>query len=281
MTTGSELVRTAGAQVAEVTAGRRRFADLPDEIKDLTRHVLVPSKTATDAEVEWCLAFAEQRGLSPLNGQIYFMPAQVKDKETGRYREGLVPVTGIAGWRLLAERSGKYEGSSNPQWLRRDGTWVDVWIGTNEEPHPLAARVEVYRVGYRVPVCVPVKWSEFAQTTNDGGLRKTWKEKPSYMLGKCAEVASLRKAFPEELADFRDEDDPVTVEVGEVIDVDGSEASAPEGERGGGGSGEPGAAASADPLGDAADQALDQRRRREPDDDPPPEPPLPGQEQLV
>lgn len=273
---GNELAVAAGNRPAAVAGPR--FAAMPPETRDLIRRVLVPAG-ASDDEVEFALEYARARGLNPMSGQVYFVRYRTKDAND-RWTDALTPVTGVAGWRTIADRTGLYEGSGAPEWLDHSGKWVDVWIAPDaDRAAPLACRVEVYRRGFRVPVVQPVRFAEFAQRKRDGTLRQLWAEKPSYMLAIRAEVASLRKAFPDEFAnagEFLDPDaidsdadvidvptlppevdSPRGLEPGETVDVDTGEVHAGSSEEA-----PPASQDGEDPIADAAERALAERRER-------------------
>jgi phage recombination protein Bet len=104
----------------------------------------------------------------------------------------------IDGFRVIAERTGEYEGQTSPQWCGEDGAWRDVWTG---QQAPAAARVGVYRKGHREATFGVALFSEFCQLTRDKKPSGQWGTMPSVMLLKCAESQALRKAFPNDLSD--------------------------------------------------------------------------------
>src|SRR5690606_1805557 len=80
------------------------------------------------------LAHCRRTGLDPIARQIYAI-----------YRGGKWGIQiSIDGARLVAERTGQYEGQTSVQWTDDGVTWVDVWL---KESPPRAARVGVYRRG--------------------------------------------------------------------------------------------------------------------------------------
>lgn len=176
------------------------------------------AKNCTIAEVGLFAQYCRKTGLDPFSRQIYAIK---------RGTQMTIQVS-IDGLRTLAERSGTYEGQTEPQYLDSAGQWHDVWLpgkmpgvdwlgGEDGEngplTYPLAARVGVYRKGFRAPIYGMAKWEAYAQVNEEwegesGNRRKTgrlvlgdmWRKMPELMLAKCAEALALRKACPTDMS---------------------------------------------------------------------------------
>lgn len=168
---------------------------------DMTREQVQLIKTAvitggarpvTDNELALFLTVCARRGLDPFSGQVYGIMRSTREK-SGQWVEKLVIQVGIDGYRLLAEKTGKYEGLAGPFWCGADGQWVDVWL--SDKP-PAAAKVGVYRAGCRDPFWGVCTYREYVQT-RDGKPVGKWADMPANQLAKCCEAAAIRKAFPQ------------------------------------------------------------------------------------
>lgn len=143
---------------------------------------------ATDKELGEFLAQADAAGLDPLKRHCY---GQLRRSQGGRVLSFL---GSIDGFRHVAERSGQYEGQEGPQWCGPDGAWRDVWL---EKAPPSAARVGVWRSGFRAPCWAVARWDAYAQTKYASNEpTDMWAKFADLMLAKCAEALALRKAFP-------------------------------------------------------------------------------------
>lgn len=132
--------------------------------------------------VEAFLAHCQRTGLDPIARQIYAI------ERGGKWGIQM----SIDGARLVAQRSGEYEGQTPVQWTADGVTWVDVWLDDSNAPK--AARVGVYRKSFREPVVAVATFKAYSA----GG--PMWTKMPALMLGKCAEALALRKAFPQDLS---------------------------------------------------------------------------------
>lgn len=103
----------------------------------------------------------------------------------------------IDGFRVIADRTGKYAGQLGPFWCDEDGEWRDVWL---KRTPPVAAKIGVLRHDFKEAVWGVAKFDSYCQRNKDGSLGSMWAKMPDLMIAKTAEAQALRKAFPQDLS---------------------------------------------------------------------------------
>tara|TARA_R100000458_G_scaffold39271_1_gene36773 strand:+ start:3972 stop:4766 length:795 start_codon:yes stop_codon:yes gene_type:complete len=128
-----------------------------------------------DDQLEVFLLASKRYGLNPIANQIY---PQLRGNN-------MTITTGIDGYRLIADRTGKYAGNDDPVF--------------DDEDKPRKATVTVYKMvgNERCAFSATARWDQYFPGEKQGFM---WKKMPHLMLGKCAEALAIRKAFPAELS---------------------------------------------------------------------------------
>src|SRR5665213_1853399 len=147
-------------------------------------------KNSTNEEFELFVHACNRTKLDPFMKQIHAIRRKTNGVET------MTIQTGIDGYRLIAERTGKYSPGREPVFqydnegriicatsfvkkMTEDGTWHEVGA---------TAFMSEYAVSYR----------DFK--TGQQVLSAFWLKMGHTMLAKCAEALALRKAFPADLS---------------------------------------------------------------------------------
>lgn len=146
--------------------------------------------------VEMFIAQSQRTRLDPGNREIYCI------ERGGKWGVQI----SIDGFRLIAERTGTYEGQTTPEFSADGERWTTAWAADGP---PAFARVGVYRKGWREPLVAVARYSAYVPMNDEWeGGRKTgrkvpspmWAKMPDVMLAKVAEMLALRKAFPNDLS---------------------------------------------------------------------------------
>lgn len=151
------------------------------------------AKDCSDAELALFGEVCDRTGLNPFLKQIYAISRN--DKESGGKKMSIQ--TGIDGFRLIAERTGVYAGSDEA--LFDEGLNLYEHL-KSDRGAPKTAKVTVWKMvqGQRCPFTAVAAWDEYVQTNRYGSPNSMWSKMPHNQLGKVAEAAALRKAFPAE-----------------------------------------------------------------------------------
>lgn len=205
-------IATATTTTLAITDDQTEFT--PAQIAGL-KQLGIDDATTGDQQVFFHTA--KRLGLDPFQKQIYMIGRKTKvggyNGEPERWETKYTIQVGIDGFRVTGHRVAKREGLGRPvahrQFCGPDGEWRDVLV---EDGPPVAAKCVITCGGDVVGEAV-VKFAEYVQTTRNGNPTQMWGDKPATMLGKCAEAAAWRSAFPQ---DFSQVYEPA--EFHEVID---------------------------------------------------------------
>lgn len=176
---------------------------------DLIRRTV--AKDTTNDEFNMFVEVCKNMRLDPFRKQLYCI---VYSKDNPNKRK-VAFITGIDGFRAVAERNGNYRPDNEPTHFETDNEAKDP------DTNPLgliSATVKGFKQdksGEWFPVVATAYWEEFAplsevwewddvarkkQPTGKFKLDGNWGRMGRVMLAKCAEAQMLRKGWPEDLS---------------------------------------------------------------------------------
>ena len=152
---------------------------------DLLRETIC--KGCTPQDFKLFLMVCQRTKLDPFAKQIYAVPRW----DSKLNRNSMTIQTSIDGFRLVADRTGKYVPGRATEY---------VHDGNNKLISATAYVKKQTNDGTWHEISYTAFFEEYCQKTKDGSPTKFWKDMPRVMLAKVAEAACLRKGFPMELS---------------------------------------------------------------------------------
>ena len=116
--------------------------------------------------------------------------------------------TGIDGYRLIAERTGKYSPGREPTYQY------------DEKGNIISATAYVKKQtsdGTWHEVAATAFFNEYCQRTKEGKPTRFWMQLGHAMIAKCAEALALRKAFPGDLSGIYTKEEMLQADTVEVV----------------------------------------------------------------
>lgn len=186
------------------------------------------AKDANETEFDLYIEMCRTRGLNPLLKHCYCFVFHKGDPK----KRQMVIVVSVDGQRHLAERTGQYRPDDRPP--RYETRPVTDEDRATNPAGLISAEVSVYKHSHGAwyPVPAVAYWDEAAPLTEiwDAGAptgkfrldpkKDGWRKMPRLMLAKVAEMAALRKAFPDDFSGLYGEEE---LDRGEVLDLSPSE----------------------------------------------------------
>lgn len=144
-------------------------------------------KGSSNNEFELFLHACKKSGLDPFMKQIH----AVKRWDSSLNKEAMTIQTGIDGYRLIAERTGRYvPGRESTYNYDCDGKLVSATAYVKKQTAD----------GTWHEVSATAFFEEYVQRKKNGEPTSFWMKMPHAQLAKCAEALALRKAFPNDLS---------------------------------------------------------------------------------
>ncbi len=149
-------------------------------------------KGATPDEFQMFAHVCKKTGLDPFMKQVF----PVKRWDAKLRREVMTIQTSIDGYRLIADRTGRYAPGREPTFVEKaDGTLVSATAYVKKQTCD-GTWHEVAATAYYEEYC-----QRFAdKATGEMRPTKFWADMPHSQTAKCAESLALRKAFPAEMS---------------------------------------------------------------------------------
>lgn len=151
-------------------------------------------KDATDEELGLFMHVCKKSGLDPMLKQVY----AIKRYDSSTKTMKLSIQTSIDGYRLIAERTGRYSPGREPTFCY------------NKEGGIFSATAYIKKMtadGTWHEVGATAFFNEYCQKTKEGNPTQFWLKMGHVMISKCAEALALRKAFPDYLSGIYTDDE--------------------------------------------------------------------------
>lgn len=177
---------------------------------ETAKNIIAPG--ATDEELKYFAKYCSSIKLNPIAHQIHF----VKRGNRATFQ------TSIDGFRVIAERSGKYRGQTDIEF----GNLIEKKLSYKDKNYqkidikkdvPEWAKIGVYRQDFDKPIYAIVYWDEYCPSYPNQSM---WIKMPRNQLAKCAEALALRKAFPNDLSGLYTDDEMQQADKNEVIETE-------------------------------------------------------------